>query len=62
MFNKPKKREVLFTTSLKLALKHIAIVFTEAYDLGTINDMRRGIMGALHAISLSKEAKKRFEL
>ena len=62
MFNKPKKERFLSTTSLKLALKHVAIVFTEVYNLGTINDMRRGIMGALHAISLSKEAKKRFEL
>ena len=62
MFNKPKKERFLSTTSLKLVLKHVTIVFTEAYDLGTINNMRRGIMGALHAISLSKEAKKCFEL
>jgi len=51
LFNKPKKERFLSTTSLKLALKHVAIVFTEVYNLGTINDMRRGIMGALHAIS-----------
>lgn len=37
--------------------KRIAIVFNEVYDLGTIGDIRRGVMGALNAISLSEEAK-----
>jgi len=37
--------------------KRIAIVFSEVYDLGTIGDMRQGVMGALNAISLSEEAK-----
>ena len=37
--------------------KRIAIVFSEFDDLETIGDMRRGVMGALNAISLSEDAK-----
>lgn len=37
--------------------KRVAIVFNDVYDLETIGDMRRSVMGALNAISLSEDAK-----